>query len=609
MAGTATTTFFTVDKEALPTSDRFPDTDVVVLREEVEITLHPDLRTEKTVRRAWTYLTEFGRDAFSDVTLQFQSGNQSLTVLQAVTTMRDGFRKETPDYGHNEIVPFPLDRAPDLGAVRQRVVSLVGTEVGAVSVLEFTVADNKPWKEFFFGEEALGGVFPVLEKSFVVNVPEGTPITHAGRNFDAAPEVRSADGFDRYTWTAADLPACDPEDGPFGRDRWIPAVLYSAAGSWAEVTAKWAGRFADATVDHPAIQKLAEERTQEEKDPLGCALKLHKFVLDGIRTLDFHPSAIDFTFRPAHRILDSTYGTALEKGVLLTSLAKSAGLQARLYLGLPAYRDVEAVTFPGNDPTTWVEIPAGKERIFLRPDKTAREANRHHLEELRLVPLSAAGTPGAVKVPSPAASSDVTAELTLKEDLTLEGKVACTFLGAFNPYLRLRVDEKTTLDAFAGECASKLFKGKAEEVRGEILSLARTTLSFKLKEGKAERIGAFVSFSWPDVPKALHGYTAATHRESRCTSLPLPSTAQTSFNLSLGLPKDARVRIPAPSMRRGGNAVRIQTVFEEKEGKLHFRATWRFSTPVVHPEDYGKFRRALTSIANPEARSVLLEGI
>ena len=50
------------------------------------------------------------------------------------------------------------------------------------------------------------------------------------------------------------------------------------------------------------------------------------------------------------------------------------------------------------------------------------------------------------------------------------------------------------------------------------------TRSFDLQGAKAERIGPFVSFVWPDVPKALHGFSVPVHRDERNTPLPLPAT-------------------------------------------------------------------------------------
>ena len=68
------------------------------------------------------------------------------------------------------------------------------------------------------------------------------------------------------------------------------------------------------------------------------------------------------------------------------------------------------------------------------------------------------------------------------------------------------------MEAFASECASKLFpKAVAEKARASLLAPDRTTLSFDLKGAKAERIGPFVSFVWPDVPMEIHGVSVPFH--------------------------------------------------------------------------------------------------
>ncbi|MHC4601377.1 MAG: DUF3857 domain-containing protein, partial [Planctomycetota bacterium] len=218
-------TFFTFEKSALPDPAKFPLADVILLAEAVEVTLHGDGRTEKTVRRAWMFNSGFAREKLSDLTIPFVSGRQKVDVHAARTFMRDGRTIDAPGYAFNEIVPFALDRAPDLGDVRDLVVSLVGTEVGGVSLLEYTVADVEPWRAFFWGEVHVGGPFPLLDKTVTLRVPENTPLAYAGRNFDAPPDKRSDGGYDVYVWKATDLPAWDPEDSLAGADRFRPAIV------------------------------------------------------------------------------------------------------------------------------------------------------------------------------------------------------------------------------------------------------------------------------------------------------------------------------------------------------------------------------------------------
>jgi hypothetical protein len=472
------------------------------------------------------------------------------------------------------------------------------------------VADREPWRNFFWGEVHVGNAFPVLEKTVVLRVPNGAALAWAGRNYDGEPEKNSDGGFDVYTWKAKDLPAYDPEENLHGSDRFRPALVFSTAGDWPAVTGKLAGRFADAVQSRPAFKAIADSKTADAGDGLEKALSLHKFVLEGVRTLDFHPQLVDFTFRPAARVLDSAYGTALEKGVLLTALAREAGLKARCHLGVSPYRLTEGAAFPGADASTWVEISAEGERLLLRPDRPAVGANACHAEETSLLPLSEAGEPAPARAPRPAAFSELKVNLTLSGDLGLAGKAECTFKGAFNPYLRFAADGKTSVEAFAGECASKLFPGStAENARATLLAPDRTTLAFDLKGMKAERIGPFVSLSWPDVPKALHGFTVPVHREERATPLPLPSTAKISLELDVRVPRDAVVRIPPPGVRRRGPAANLTTTFAEEGGKLSVRAAWDFPRKTVLPEDYPKFRKAVTTSENPETRSILLGGL
>ena len=610
MTAPAKKDFYTFRREALPDPSRFPEADAVVLDEEVEIVLHPDGRTEKTLRRAWVLLTDFGRDNYCDVPMAFRQGRQEVAIHEACAYLRDGKKTESPSYARNQVTPFPVDRAPDLADLQQLMISIVGSETGGPLALQATLSDVEPWKEFFWGEEPLGGPFPILRKMVTVKVPKGHALAHAVRNGDAKPETSTEGDYDVYVWKAFERPAFDAEDRQPGSDRWVPTVVYSAKGGWPEVTAALAQRVAKSADPGPSFKALVEEKGKDTTDDVEKALKLHKFVKEGIRSIDVNPADFDYALRPASRVFESAYGTPFEKALVLAALAREAGLGARLALVTGIYHTTGPVAYPGPAPEPWVEITAGGRALWFHPNRSPAEANGLHLEDSAVIPVSSpAKKPETPKISRPAGVSEVEADLVLKEDLTLEGKVAWKLHGFLNPYTRFVLDEKTTVDGFAGECAAKLFGGKAENVRAEMLCPDRAAFRFELKGAKAQRLGVpFVALEWPNLPEALHGFTAPYHRETRATSLPLPGSAQFSLTWKVKLPKDARVRIPAPAWKRQGPAATIQAAVEEKDGTITVTATWNFTKKWIHPEEYPKFRRALADAANPESRAVLLEG-
>lgn len=611
MTTATASTFYTFDPRTLPDPASFPDADVVVLDHRVETTLHPDGRVDTVVRRAWLYTSVFGRDKFGDVPVQYRPGLQDVEVLNAVSWLRDGTEKKTPDYGFNEIVPFPLDRAPDLGDVRQLVVSLVGTEVGGPSVLEYAIRDKRPWREFFWGEETLGEEFPVLRKQIVLRVPAGKTLEHGVANLPIEPEVGEDDeGFRRFTWTAETLPAFDPEDRGAGADRYVPVVRYSAAGTWEEVSERFRRRVEKGVALDGTLRETASEKTKDCSGPVAEVVALQGFVLKGVRTLDFHADFIDYAFRGAARVLESGYGTALEKGVLLCALAGAAGLRARLFLAVPEWKLFEDVHAPGPGAETWVQLQAGRMPLWCRPDKPLHQAGKWSLEGMRLVGLDESRPDlERAKTRRPSSLAAIEANLELQKDLTLKGNATLRLEGGFNPFWKVAADEKTTVEKLAGEFASKILGGaKPASVRAEILSPSRTVFSFALEGGKAERVGdGFASLAWPDVPAALHGYVPAFHREARCTPLMLAGSADATLEMKIVLPRDARVRILPPGVKRRGPAARVDLQCKEKDGRLEIRGTWRFPKTDVLPEEYEAFRRAVSASASAENRSVLLQ--
>lgn len=364
---------------------KYPKAGSILLSVSDRYTLHAD-GSQSYERHEFRYIPdEAARDNFGDPHIAFQDGRQQLEILTARTYTADGRRIDaTPENAFNPIVPEGgLDHAPDFTSFQQMVVTLLGLENGSIAELHYRLTTPRPlfpWLEgrVYFREEA-----PVISRTLVVNVPEGTKLQYVTDR--GAPEPTVTGG--TYTWTTGEQAGYLKEDLA-GHRVLLPNVAFTTATGWEQVQLALREHFATAAEGElalPASLRDEVEKAGTDEAKLDAIRAwLHERFPD-LEEIEYEHPDLVFTLRAVNRVLQSGYGNALEVAMLAAKLAGAAGVQAEV---VPCFVPDSPVPYLHETAGAVLAVHAHPHMIYAHPRLPRDEFPGSRLVGCRLLPLN-----------------------------------------------------------------------------------------------------------------------------------------------------------------------------------------------------------------------------
>jgi len=349
--------------------------DAVIQKKWVFMTVHPDgtvserVRTETVVSSLWAF------NSLGDPRIAYDKEYQELVVYSSTTVGPDGTNKDSPARALNSSTPDQVASCPAFARFTELVVTFVGMEKGATTVLEYELKDKKPWRShvervFYFGDR-----FPVKESSIEIRLPARLPFQHGlfavGASSIAAIEPVQERADTVYKWVATDLPAYAVPQPEFAIR--TPHVVFSTARSWSELLSLLGTALFAPIEDRSRLEKYSKVLLGKEAGD-GKALSLRMFkLLSGLRkslnTLGQDLGFWTWDVRPPDDVLSTRQATRLESAMLLARLLELEGLHPKVLLSSPA-AEQGAAGPPALSTTNavYVELSVEGRKVFVDVD-------------------------------------------------------------------------------------------------------------------------------------------------------------------------------------------------------------------------------------------------
>ena len=291
-------------------------------------TLHADGSQEYRCSMALTLYTHAAmNETYGESFIVYNPLYQELRINASYTEQKDGTIVDTPANAFVEVLPKNAADAPAFNHLKEMVVVHTGLELGATIYLDYTIeskAGYLPEVDIF---ERLQEISPIRHYSLTVQVPVDKKLHYTLANSRAKATVKSEDGMTTTSWKLQNVPALTPASFlnlSQGDIPYLAATTYPSAAAALQTLAQQIGQ--------PASMGFAGDNTASEADRLQAILS---HVNTHIDTNMLSLEATGYRLRPVQQVWQSAFGTMAEKSVLLMSVLKKEGFDARLMASYP----------------------------------------------------------------------------------------------------------------------------------------------------------------------------------------------------------------------------------------------------------------------------------
>ncbi len=595
-----------------PGASEYPTDDGLILRQMVRVTLGADGRVETHVEESWKMLTAYlTRHDYFDPRVSWNERRQTLRIDQARTFMADGTVIDAKDNSKVPNTADPFQFAVPYAHMRQMTVAHVGVEHGATSSLAYTLQDRAPVDEPFYGMLEIQSFVPIVDQWITIEVPDGTELALAGLHCELDAQVTREGGKTIHTIHRADVPAVSLSENGWDTTA-LQRVVYSAAADWAEVRNHLAGRIEAAAVADAAVTAKTHEVLDGSSQPREQVGRIHRFVVDGLRTTPWPVADFDHQVRTAGQVLDSSVGHPLDKAVLLTAMLRSAGLDAHVALVSSDPVVAEGVACADAFDQVWVRVRLDGPEWWLDPAAHRDAHNRWDLAGLTALILDPAATGLARRdgLDAEANRAALRADVALTVDgdtLAVAGTADVDLAYRYNPLVGFDRDGARH-DKVAGGIAGNFGGASADGVtvaqQGGELSSFRTEFS-----GGSIPVpeSGLVRLAIPRVPGAVTGGAVGSHRGSRTLPVRLPLGAgMERVDLTVALPDGFELAFTPDDVSLANRAGSVRRTVSVEDGELSVTTLLVLEQDELPAARYPELKELLDAMETDAAATVLL---
>ncbi len=294
-------------------------------RLEKEYTLLPDGSIEYRCHKELTLHTQTAfNQLFGETFIVFDPAWQQVSIQESYTRQADGTVVKTPSNAFNEVLPAAAKDAPFYNGLRELVITHTGLEMGATIVLDYTVR-TKPgfWPALEVDETLCQTGADMKECRITVKVPQGTELRWSLEGRRESPVVTGG----TYVWTFRGVPAAsgDLYAPKYGKPRLFATTLPSTADAMRALTPP---QTRDICLPPASVLEGLESQTDK-------AFAIQQYVAEGLGACGVTPEMAGYCARTVNDVMQTAYGTEMEKSFVLAKMLSCAGIPAEVVAVYP----------------------------------------------------------------------------------------------------------------------------------------------------------------------------------------------------------------------------------------------------------------------------------
>lgn len=293
-------------------------------------TLNEDGSLDYRYRKELQIFTRASFDTYGETFILYNPEFQTLTINEAYTVRKDGSVVKTPDNAFNPSLPYSCTDCERFNGMREMVVTHTALEYDATIVLDYTIHTEQPFIPALMERVDLSEDAPVDRYEVSVTLPHESALFHnvhyRGKNKS---EVYSygPDSARVLTWTFTDLPQKTAESYLLPDEQ--DFVMFTTFDSPTTLMSYLTMQNAFLPAPSNLYDEVLNPIMKKEISPMEKVLAIRDYVCDNIHTNALPIRYMANIIASPYMVWKTNCGTPVEKNLLLESMLRAAGYDAR----------------------------------------------------------------------------------------------------------------------------------------------------------------------------------------------------------------------------------------------------------------------------------------
>jgi len=296
-------------------------------------TLNEDGSMDFRYRKELQLFTTASFDDYGETFILYNPEFQKLTINESYTVRKDGSVVKTPDNAFNPSLPFACTNCERFNTMREMVVTHTALEYDATIVLDYTIHTEQPFLPGLMERIDLYENAPVEKYDISVTIPNEAVIFH-NVNYKGesglGEHTYGPDSARVLSWHFTDLPQ-KPAESYLPHNE-LPYVMFTTFDSPTSLMAAMTMQNAFLPAPQNLYDEVLKPIMQKEISPMEKVLEIRDYVYDNIHTNDFPIKYMANIIASPYMVWQTNCGTPIEKTLLLESMLRAAGFDARFGL-------------------------------------------------------------------------------------------------------------------------------------------------------------------------------------------------------------------------------------------------------------------------------------
>ena len=302
---------------------------------------------------------------YGETFIQYNPTYQDLKINRSYTKQKNGNIVETPANAFVEVLPKNAADAPAYNHLKEMVVVHTGLELGATIYLDYTITSQPGYQPEIDVFEPIQPSSPVRDYRLSIVTPLDKTVYFTFGNLFQKALVAENNGQRTTSWNLRNVPqvSTSPSVSVSNGD-----MLYLAATTYGDKKTALQTLYKQMDQPSEAIQALAADLVKDAKCTNEKIKSIYHFVSHHLASSPLSHSETGNHIRSAQEVLETAYGTELEKANLLSALLNAAGMKAEVFAGYP----VKAATGMALTAINHFYVAVDSQKYVLSPSSLAR---------------------------------------------------------------------------------------------------------------------------------------------------------------------------------------------------------------------------------------------